>query len=136
MNILVASSNLFRRELSSFLLSEAGHIVHEVKDSAALFQHLTRMRPHLILLDARLKGLETDEAANQIKHYAQHTPIMVLTNNSSLLGSVANLVTSGSMQLSWPYDADDLINRVQALSGQMSQTARPSTSPLSSIYSA
>lgn len=51
MNIIVASNHLFCRELSSYLLDQAGYTVYEASDSTALLDILCQIPIHLVLLD-------------------------------------------------------------------------------------
>lgn len=115
MNIIVASSNIFRRELSCFILSEEGYIVHEASDSAALLQYLGSVQPDLVLLDTRLGGMRYEDAVRTIRQYDTSVPIMILTASSSLLDTSAPGTMPGDALLTWPYQADDLLAHVQML---------------------
>lgn len=115
MEIIVASSNLFRRELSSFILSEAGYTVHEANDSYTLLHWLDQTRPSLILLDERLKGSNEVDIAQCIRQHDGSVRIMVLTSSSALIESVQALSTLGDDHLKWPYQAEDLLSHVQTL---------------------
>jgi DNA-binding response OmpR family regulator len=123
MDIIVASSNLFRRELSSFILSEAGYTVHEVSDIAALKQSLDHVRPAMILLDMRLGSTSSEEITRYIRQRDNKVLILVLTNKSSLLGSVSLATHIGDAHLDWPYQADDLLARVRHLLRRFSSTS-------------
>jgi DNA-binding response OmpR family regulator len=127
MEIIVASSNLFRRELSCFILSEAGYHVYEAKDSVTLLKYLDKMTPAVILLDARLNGMPNDELTTHIRAKDANVPIMVLTNGSSLISSMS-IAANGDAQLDWPYQAEDLLSRVQVLQHRFSRSTSQSVS--------
>lgn len=131
MEIVVASSNLFRRELSSFILSEAGYVVHEVNDSAALLQCLATTRPALLLIDDSLGGADAVNLAQSLRQRETAIPIIVLTSSSAVLNSVAIAADDGDAHLDWPYQAEELLVHVQQLA-----RSRSNSSPLSSISSA
>jgi DNA-binding response OmpR family regulator len=115
MNIIVASSNIFRRELSCFILSEEGYTIHEANDSAALLQYLDSVQPDLILLDTRLGGMSYEDAVRYIRKHETRVPIMILTASSSLLDTSGPGNIVGDALLTWPYQADDLVARVHTL---------------------
>lgn len=123
MEIIVASNNLFRRELSSFILSEAGYTVHEVSDSKTLLHCLNRIQPALIVLDARLGEANNGEVARYIRQQEDSILIMVLRSTSTSFDKTTTLTMYGDDQLDWPYQAEDLLLHVQSLLGRGTQPA-------------
>jgi DNA-binding response OmpR family regulator len=128
MNIIVASSNIFRRELSCFILSEEGYTVHEASDSAALLQYLDTVQPDLVLLDTRLGGMRYEDAVRYIRQHNTSVPVMILTASSSFFDttSVASNAV-GDALLTWPYQADDLVAHVDALLRRLPSTSTART---------
>lgn len=112
MEIIVASSNVFRRELSSYLLSEAGYHVHEVSDSHTLLHCLGHVQAKLVLLDAHMMGADSSELGHYLQQHAT-IPIMLMTNGAPV--SVATHMLPINDNVSWPYDAQDLLAHVDAL---------------------
>lgn len=114
MHIVVASSNIFRRELSSFILSEAGYTVDEVCDSRSLIGYLDQQKPDMVLLDTRLSGFEED---NHHIMYAIHShrsiPILLLTSALSPLNIPKALATASDDSVAWPYQVEDFLSHVQ-----------------------
>ncbi|MCG8351128.1 MAG: hypothetical protein MI924_25440, partial [Chloroflexales bacterium] len=51
MPIIVASNNVFRRELSSYILTEAGYTVYEAHNDTVLMNYLQYVQPALVLFD-------------------------------------------------------------------------------------
>lgn len=137
MNIIVASSHLFRRELSCFILSEAGYTVYETRDRAAFSQCLERVRPDLIVLDTRLKGMSTSELDVILNQHKHTTPFVVLGNQNTLPGMAAVSGRMGIAYLTWPYQAEELLVQVQRfLTGSPNAAATSGVSSMTSAFSA
>lgn len=113
MDIIVASSNVFHRELSSFILSEAGYTVHECSDGTAVLRCIAQIQPDMVLLDARISGANSLELARQVRQISG-VPIMFLTNGSYSV-PLPLLKTWADDHLVWPYDPDRLLMQVEAL---------------------
>lgn len=125
MHIIVASSNVFYRELSSFILSEAGYAVHECHDAEAILRCITQFEPDMVLLDARLAETSSSEVMGCLR---QHTgvPIMLIISAASK-GTLQALAAWGDDQVAWPYQPEDLLDHVQAL------LHRPSHIPFATV---
>ncbi len=113
MEIIVAISNVLRRELSSFLLSEAGYTVYEANDRSMLLRFLDKTHPAMILLDANLNGEDCTELVHHIRQIYP-IPIMLLTRGAALC-SCNSMALPGDDCLDWPFQADDLLEHVGAL---------------------
>jgi two-component system OmpR family response regulator len=127
MDIIVAISNVFRRELSSFILSEAGYTVYEASDSTMLLDYLHCTHPQLVLLDAQFVGADSAELTRQIRQ-DQAVPIMVLTKRSSLSECSRPMFESDDY-LDWPYQAEELLSQVDALLHRNSNSPVAATVP-------
>jgi DNA-binding response OmpR family regulator len=82
MDIIIASGNLFCRELSAFILTEAGYTVHEATDSDELLQHMRYYPTSIILLDIRLiqtEPINADRFIGYIQNYPT-LPFMLIAN--------------------------------------------------------
>ncbi len=112
MEIIVASANLFRRELSCYILSEAGYTVHEVSDSTTLHTCLHHTHSQLLLLDAPLIACHTDDTCRLLQEH--HLPVLIITSTSPTPNGAA-LPFADCDSLTWPYQADDLLAHVHAL---------------------
>ncbi|NJP05893.1 MAG: response regulator transcription factor [Chloroflexaceae bacterium] len=122
MHIIVASHNLFRRELSSFILSEAGYTVHEATDSTSLCDYLHGMNPDLVLLDSHLLDKESQYLVQHL-HQLATVPVMFLTSSHGIAESATSWHTHATSYLTWPYEAQDLLAHVQALIGDQTMCA-------------
>lgn len=125
MHIIVASSNVFYRELSSFILSEAGYAVHECHDAEAILHCIAQFEPDMVLLDVRLIESSSSELMYRIR---QHTsvPIMLIINAASKRMLQA-LASWSDDQVAWPYQPEDLLAHVYSL------LHRPSHVPVATV---
>ncbi len=114
MQIVVASSNLFRRELSSFILSEAGYTVHEVENKDTLLQCLERMCPDMVLLDTPLLDHHIQEVVSSLRQY-KSVPVLFLINGVSSFSTPPVLERYGDACVHWPYQAENFLSQVRTL---------------------
>lgn len=111
MHVIVASSNVFRRELTSYLLSEAGYIVHEARDGAALQACLQSVQPVLLLLDGWLVGSESVDL-DRLLQQIRPTPVLAMVSDSAVRGTGRWLQLYSDDLLHWPYQPEELMERV------------------------
>lgn len=110
MQILVASSNIFRRELSTFVLSEAGYDVGEVVDRASLFLLLSAASPRLLVIDASLSGADPLAFLLQIRSLTD-APILWVSPQPFLPGEAIDRFA----WVIWPYNTPDLLLQIARL---------------------
>jgi CheY-like chemotaxis protein len=114
MLIIVASGNIFRRELTSYILSEAGYRVSEVTDIPALLATLGTSAPLALIVDAQLQG-EGPGAALPIARQWSDIPLLWIAAPGQAPLPAANGRRSDS--LAWPYRPESLLERLAALLG-------------------
>ncbi len=127
MNILVASSNIFRRELSSYILSEAGYHVLEAENDMMLLQCLNDTQPSLLVVDGKMLESPNSDLIDYISHH-QSIRVMVLMNGSTGSSTCSPSPTqampvASAETLSWPYQAEEFLNHVDALLNRQSAAA-------------
>lgn len=111
--IVVASANIFRRELILFQLDEAGYRAQEAHDTATLQQLLRTTQPALLILDPLMPDL--DQAA-LARRPAQPQPALILLTNEprniprQWLGWGSRYTT-----LPWPHEQHDLLRAITHL---------------------
>ena len=110
MGIIIASSNLFRLELSAYLLSEAGYTVHEVHSAEALLRALDRSSPCLIVLDSLL-----DDGAALLGTVQERADVPVLVVGGVRPADLQALREHGGDAIGWPYQSDDLVALARTL---------------------
>ncbi len=109
--IVVASANIFRRELILFQLDEAGYRVAEACDTATLQQMLRTIQPALLILDLLMPDLEQVTLARRA---AQQMPALILlTNDPRNIPRQWLSWGSRSATLPWPHEQPDLLRAVQ-----------------------
>lgn len=114
MKIIVASDNIFRRELSSFILSEAGYSVDEAPTQSALTLEEQGRKPDLLLLDDRLAERPGIEYIVRACEQANIPVLLLIANYRDALLSLGSLLTNHDC-LTWPYEAEDLLRHVKAI---------------------
>jgi DNA-binding response OmpR family regulator len=130
MPIIVASSNVFRRELSSYLLIEAGYTVYEASDSASLGQYLEAIEPELVILDHWLNGTAEADPVQNVRQRCG-APILALTTRAFDTVGTVPFTTPTDDLLVWPYQSDELLSRVASLHRRRhSATSRDQQRPL------
>ena len=112
MGIIIASNNLFRLELSAYLLTEAGYAVHEVDSADALLRALERDSPCLIVLDSQLNN---DGLRSLLGALLQLVSAPVLVLGGLPPADLQELRDRGGDAIGWPDQNDDLVARAQAL---------------------
>lgn len=110
MDVLLASTHVFRLELSAYVLSEAGYRVREFTHSDGLLQELTHHLPDLLILDLQLLS-ETE--LNEVRSYTSSVQLPLLIMHANSAQTLA--LTSNEQIIQWPYQQADFLARVQAL---------------------
>jgi DNA-binding response OmpR family regulator len=110
MDVLLASAHVFRRELSAYVLSEAGYRVREFSHSDGLLYELRQSPPDLLILDFQLLP---EPELTQVRAYASSVqlPLLLLRSNSSYPLSL----TSAEQSIQWPYQQAEFLASVEAL---------------------
>ncbi len=106
MNILIASRNVFRLELSAYVLSEAGYCVRECRDDNVLLQELASQPLDLLLIDQQM--LQSNDS-EQVRLLAQQHQVHIL------LLTTHKVIQQLEEYLVWPYQPQDLLARVRML---------------------
>jgi DNA-binding response OmpR family regulator len=116
MLIIVASSNIFRRELSSYILGEAGYAIGEARTIEALLQCLRSEAPGLIVLDAQIEDADPGATLRAIRLLSE-APIMWIASGAA--AQALRLVdTRPAAFIGWPYRAEELTSEISALLGR------------------
>lgn len=112
MQIVVASGNIFRRELSIFVLSEAGYKVGEAHDAAALLELLAGAQPLLLVVDALLGRANLGELYRQVRERSQ-APLLWIASDATDAPALPD--SPRDDWVIWPYNPDDLLRRIASL---------------------
>lgn len=131
MQIIVASSNIFRRELSVFVLTEAGYHLAEARDGAALLALVGEASPEILIVDVLLARGDPAELQRRIRELSR-APILWLTHNAADAAALPN--THQDDRLLWPYSPDDLLRRIARLIAPSAAPADLLSLPLCQRY--
>ncbi len=115
--VLVADDSETERAAARTTLSAAGYAVVEAFDGQHALEVFARERPDVVLLDVvmpRLTGLETCRIL-KAKTQAGYLPVIMLSTRNSVNARVEGLRSGADDYLGKPYDADELVARVEAL---------------------
>jgi DNA-binding response OmpR family regulator len=129
MHIVVASANIFRRELSVYVLGEAGHQVSEAYDIVGLLASLRHQAPDLLIIDTVIPGGDIPDLLPRLRALGP-PPILWLAHSGR--DAAAHLAMEGWPHdvIPWPYHPDELIRRVERLGTPRLATAIALGAPL------
>jgi DNA-binding response OmpR family regulator len=116
MRIIVASANVFRRELSSYILSEAGYNVSEARTKAALFAALRDQQPALIVLDCQLDDPEPGLILRVLRSLTT-CPLLWIAE-SDHAAPLLLVDERPADYITWPYQAERLLGGIACLLGR------------------
>ena len=105
--------------ISRFLLKglrEEQHLVDLVEDGLAAEARATAGDYDLILLDLMLPGLDGFSVCQRLRDQGVDTPILVITARDEVADRVRGLDTGADDYLVKPFDFDELLARIRALS--------------------
>jgi len=113
MQIVVASGNIFRRELTSYILSEAGYCVSEARDLAGLLAALVGSTPLAMIVDAQLLKAGAGTAGSPLPQRSDIPLLWIATPGHEPLPAEAG--GRPSDQVAWPFRPESLLERLAAL---------------------
>lgn len=129
MQIVVASANIFRRELSVYTLSEAGHQVSEVYDIVGLLASVQHQPPDLLIIDTLIPGGDIPDLLPRLRAVSR-LPVLWLSHSGRDAAAHRVIDSHPSDVIPWPYHPDDLIRRVEHLAHYPLATAIALGAPL------
>jgi DNA-binding response OmpR family regulator len=120
MLIVVASGNIFRRELSSYILGEAGYELAEARTAADLIAALRIRRAGVVVLDPQLEGADPAAILRAVRLLSE-APILWIADP---LRSRPLLMVDErpSAIVSWPFRGDELLAAIASLLARASAT--------------
>lgn len=107
-------------------LASEGYTVETVCDGQTAFQTALGERFDLIMLDVSLPGKNGFDICRDLRQHRVHTPILMLTARGQVIDRVLGLKLGADDYLTKPFDASELLARVEALlrrSGTMQSDA-------------
>lgn len=111
MQIVVASRNIFRRELSVYILTEAGYSVVEAHNMAGLLEYLAAHPPELIVLDTVFDSCSPLEILTRLRSHTR-APLLWIDQGSANQDPPVDTDSVHSDWILWPYHPEDLLKRI------------------------
>ncbi|NJM06306.1 response regulator [Candidatus Gracilibacteria bacterium] len=117
--IIVASSNIFRRELSIFTLAEANYRVREAANLGELLARINQASFALIIVDVQLDGLNVVELHELLR---ERTAAPLLWIGPAAMVGELGLSERDPLSgfVGWPYTPEELLLNVAQLSRRVS----------------
>ena len=115
MQILVVEDERPLSNAIKKILEQKGFFVDAVYDGAEAVEYARAMSYNLIILDVMLPKLDGFEVVSALRRSAVNTPILMLTARAATSDKVQGLNTGADDYMTKPFDTDELLARVGAL---------------------
>ena len=116
MRLLLVEDDLMLGEALQDALMPHSYVVDWVKDGESAVKSLRREHFEIIILDIGLPGMNGFEVLKQLRHEKLELPVLLLTARDSLTDKVKGLDAGADDYLLKPFDLDELLARLRALS--------------------
>lgn len=113
--VLIVEDENHLRDLVRLVLESCGYDTLLAESGEEALTYAKRELPHLILLDVMLPGINGLEVVRRLRasHRTAHIPIIMLTACSAVTDKVAALKQGADDYITKPFDAEELLARVQ-----------------------
>ncbi|HCT90770.1 MAG TPA: DNA-binding response regulator [Lachnospiraceae bacterium] len=115
MNILIVEDESSLAGALEHILQKAGHITDWVSDGQSALDYIRGFSYDLILLDVMLPRLDGFSVVHQIRTEKIVTPVLMLTARTTVPDKVEGLDAGADDYLTKPFDTDELLARVRAM---------------------
>ena len=115
MNILLVEDEVALSNAVKKILEQKGYFVDAVFDGQSAVDYAEGMAYDLIILDVMLPRLDGFEVLRILRGESIHAPILMLTARASVPDKVAGLNGGADDYLTKPFDTEELLARVGAL---------------------
>ncbi len=115
MNILLVEDEIALSNAIKKILEQKGWYVDAVYDGPSAIDYAKGMEYQLIILDVMLPLLDGFEVLRILRKDGVHTPILMLTARSAIPDKVAGLNSGADDYMTKPFDTEELLARVGAL---------------------
>lgn len=116
MNILLVEDETALADAVAHILRKAGHTTDWVADGQTALDYIRMGSYDLILLDIMLPRLDGLSVLRQMRSEGIQTAVLMLTARATVPDKVAGLNTGADDYLTKPFDPDELLARVGAMS--------------------
>lgn len=115
MNILIVEDEIALAEAIDHILNKEGYVCDIVSDGQLALDYIYAGSYDLILLDIMLPRLDGISVLRQIRNENIEIPVLMLTAKSSVADKVNGLNAGADDYLTKPFDKEELVARVRAL---------------------
>ena len=115
MNILIVEDETALAEAVEHILRKAGHNTDRVADGQSALDYIRLGAYDLILLDIMLPRLDGLSVLRQLRSEGAQTPVLMLTARTTVPDKVAGLNAGADDYLTKPFDPEELLARVGAM---------------------
>ena len=115
MNILLVEDEVSLSNAVRKILEQRGYYVDAVYDGRDAVDYAEGAEYGLIILDVMLPGLDGFEVLRRLRQDGINTPILMLTARTAVPDKVTGLNSGADDYMTKPFDTDELLARVGAL---------------------
>jgi two-component system OmpR family response regulator len=115
MRILVVDDEESISELLSIALRYEGFAVATAADGRAALERFDEFRPHLLVLDVMMPGLDGFEVAKRLAERREDVPIIFLTARDTTEDKVRGLTLGGDDYVTKPFSIEELVARIRTI---------------------
>lgn len=115
LNILIVEDETALAEAVEHILRKAGHSADRVADGQSALDYIRVGGYDLILLDIMLPRLDGISVLRQLRSEGVQTPVLMLTARTTVPDKVAGLNAGADDYLTKPFDPEELLARVGAM---------------------
>ena len=115
MNILLAEDELALARAVKRILEDQGYLVDAVHDGLSAIDYATGFPYDLIILDVMLPKLDGFEVVRILRKDNVNTPVLMLTARTTIRDKVNGLNRGADDYMTKPFDTEELLARVGAL---------------------
>ena len=112
--ILIVDDDVNIAELISLYLTKECYDTHMVHDGEAALRIFPDFKPHLILLDLMLPGIDGYQVCRELRATSQ-VPIIMLSAKGEIFDKVLGLELGADDYMIKPFDSKELVARVKAV---------------------
>jgi two-component system OmpR family response regulator len=113
--ILVVDDELSISELLSIALRYEGFEVETAADGATALARFEEFRPHLLLLDVMMPGIDGFEVARRLAERRSEVPIIFLTARDTTEDKIRGLTLGGDDYVTKPFSIEELVARIRTI---------------------
>ena len=115
--IMVMDDSAIARKMISRPLIAAGYSIIEAKDGLDGLGKLKKEKPHLIVLDLIMPGIDGYKVVDLIKKSKKYsnTPIIIVTSKDSLMDKLKGKMSSTDGYITKPFKEENLLEKVNSL---------------------